>query len=158
MKIKETCPRRAKAIWNKNRLAHGGQGQNEIKTRLRTPRKALENRKRVCARCARANVRSEKGDRRLAKEGKNKLTALAAAKTSRQIRLNQEAVNYTKRKQTIWFAFFLLLLHTTKNVAKRPPARRIGQRSREHSPTLHVMLANTPRCVDGFPTSCLPKT
>ena len=120
--------------------------------------KALENRKRVCARCARANVRSEKGDRRLARENKDKLTDLAAAGASRQIRPNQKADNYTKRKQTAWFAFFLLLLHTTKNVEKRPSARRIGQRSREHSPTLHVMLANTPRCVDGFPTLRLPKS
>ena len=87
--------------------------------------KALENRKRVCARCARANVRSEKGDRRLARENKDKLTDLAAAGASRQIRPNQKADNYTKRKQTTWFAFFLLLLHTTKNVGKRPSARRI---------------------------------
>ncbi len=59
----------------------------------------------------------------MARENKDKLTDLAAAGASRQIRLNQKADNYTKRKQTIWFAFFLLLLHTTKNVAKRPPAR-----------------------------------
>lgn len=49
-----------------------------------------------------------------ARENKDKLTDLAAAGASRQIRPNQEADNYTKRKQTIWFAFFLLLLHTTK--------------------------------------------
>ena len=58
-----------------------------------------------------------------AKEDKDKLTDLAAARISRQIRPNQEANNYTKRKQTTWFAFFLLLLHTLKNVAKQPPPR-----------------------------------
>jgi hypothetical protein len=79
--------------------------------------------KETCPRRARANVRSEKGDRRLARENKDKLTDLAAAGASKQIRLNQKADNYTKRKQTTWFAFFLLLLHTTKNVGKRPSAR-----------------------------------
>ena len=49
-----------------------------------------------------------------AKEDKDKLTDLAAAGASKQIRLNQEADSYTERKQTVWFAFFLLLLHTTK--------------------------------------------
>ena len=60
-----------------------------------------------------------------AKENTNKLTDLVAAGASRQIRLNQKADNYTKRKQTTWFAFFLLLLHAPKNVGKRPSARRI---------------------------------
>ena len=49
-----------------------------------------------------------------ARKNKDKLTDLAAAGASRQIRPNQEADNYTKRKQTVWLAFFLLLLHTTK--------------------------------------------
>lgn len=57
-----------------------------------------------------------------AKENTNKQTDLVAAAASRQIRLNQKADNYTKRKQTTWFAFFMLLLHTTKNVGKRPSA------------------------------------
>ena len=95
----------------------------DSETRLPSAGKDVSKIKEACARRTKANVRSEKCDRRLARENKDKLTELAAAGASRQIRLNQEANNYTKRKQTAWSAFFFLLLHTLKNVAKRPPAR-----------------------------------
>jgi len=82
---------------------------------LRTLRKPLEKRKLVCARCARANVRSEKGDRRLARENKDKLTDLAAAGASKQIRLNQKADNYTKKKADHLVCFlFAIIAHYEK--------------------------------------------
>lgn len=102
---------------------------------------------------ARANAGSEKGDRRLAKVNKDKLTDLAAAGASKQIRPKQEADNYTKRKQTTWFAFFLLLLHTTKNVEIRRLKRRIWQRNVGRCQT-----RNMARCVCKFSTLRLPKS
>ena len=93
-----------------------------------------------------------------AKENTNKLTDLVAAGASRQIRLNQKADNYTKRKQTTWFAFFLLLLHTMKNVGKRPSARRIWQRNVGRWQTRHAVLTNMARCVGKFPAPRLPKS
>ena len=63
-----------------------------------------------------------------------------------------------KRKQTTWFAFFLLLLHTTKNVGKRPSARRIWQRNVGRWQTRHAVLTNMARCVCKFSTLRLPKS
>lgn len=50
---------------------------------------------------------------------KDKLTDLTAAGASRQIRLNQEADNYTKRKHTAWFLFsFAIIAHYEKRRKK----------------------------------------
>lgn len=93
-----------------------------------------------------------------AKENTNKQTDLVAAAASRQIRLNQKVDNYTNRKQTTWFAFFLLLLHTSKNVEKGLLKRRIWQRSVGRWQTRHAVLTNMARCVGKFSTLRLPKS